>query len=1680
MKRFVSLFVLFTFCFSNLSSSLVFAQTVNLPAPGTMVTLSAQGNLPMLKGLRLNPDNPLKMDFIIEPNGAPSVTKEDAAVLARYFLAALAMPKEDTWVNLSPYESQRIVPQALAETDLGKDLLGQDYILKQLASSLTYPETEVGKKYWDEINGAVPAGRQVGARSPRPGQGNPAPTNAFSKVWIIPNKASVYENGNTVLISESSLAVKTEEDYLACRQAGLAAQQNNVGARLPRPGQGNPAPTQAFKTHILPLIEQDVNTGKNFAQLRQIYSALILAEWFKNKFFDSFYHNYINQAKTKGITIDEKNAKDKIYALYLEAFKKGAYNYIKKESVTPVKITKRQYFSGGFDDQIKVTPGSVTQVPSTAVVAKGEVETGAAGGRPGSPASGRVGADHREYLDQVKSRAKRVVDLRCAELRDWREIYSTEAKRFDDDVLSEVRRLDEQKIRVGENEYLSIKHLYRVVNFVFVENRDGVEDARYVPETNTIEIFGTSFLNDCNKAMVANVMHELAEKKIIDHWGSHPSEAQAFRAHALADLYVQSNPDLALAGIFRGSPGEHSDHNLARMEMSGLIHLAQGNPEAKQALATRILHILKNFEHSERYYPIDPGTRADWERILAKFTALEQFEQLGVDITNIYPENDLQKRVTKEQITTGEAVSLVAALAIVGGDRINLLAEFVAKNKNIVKFPLQEIPRWLNDRGCQAATVTMIREKLKYAPVIMPAKANGHGERAFVLSGRWQPQGRPEDVVLGHQATFLPLYEYRGEAYFRGELHQRLRPHITFGEDNWRRRFAQAVDGWRGDIYRNLPEWFKPNKNWDMHWFIDSVNVVYVPSQEAQGVYVEADQKVIYFVGNSFETMSDEEIRAKFLEAAIVASGVYGYALLKPDQSSGAADGRPGSPMKGDISADHQKKLDRIREEVMHGGKAVELYSNFWDASELVHQFHEGTINAVLERMLKKRAKLGPAADDVVDPDRVLRHGGINIKFFPTTEVEDARYDIATDTIEFFGPDAAWVLRVGEAYLCHEIVEAAEIKKNGKPHTQDHEAWRGHSMAVNYVQSQEDLAYGEFYGEGDGRFNDQKLSRMTIEDILAVKGQRQKKIIAERVRYILLNYAHAENFYKDQLSLEMRAAWRRILEKFTSLGQFNALGVDLTTIYPEDNLEKRNSAQQITTGEAVSLVLSLALAGGENKNLLNEFIASNAYLAKYPIFAIAVWLAQRKGDSYSDTITLLGKLDVNAAIAAGCRFLSAEDLPKDMMAKENVAHVLMVYFSELSVESLKRMIDQGQAADLIAILFGANATLKGLFAVETSLDLINKLHEADPDFFASLKAKAALNVIGDTLRYYLNNSIQASSIFAGTPYAEIGYGQEFASIWLFLAMLDKIPQDKLLLGTLDQDIGFGLKAAREFYSKMRDRAPADIAAEFVAGTRPGILERLGINTGEAAAGAAKKPSNRSEVISPEKLDKLLAKENMLREFTRDGNTFLVFKDGELGDNDAIRLGRKTGKHASTYTIAITEELADDGNDAIDALVAHETQEDLKYSFINAFRRPSREKTDWQDSQMRIRAHRFGSAQEVLAWNRNHQGELLPRHLRALKDPRRAAELVEEWSDGSRGWLARHKKVWEEEGFDPRDIATLEAYARLFNETAVGGEDFRGMATKSTGSFNKMELKGTDLGDIGNLNIEITAIVPFKP
>ena len=83
----------------------------------------------MIKGINLYPKDPLRFDFIVGKGDSKlegKAFKSQANQLIKYFLAALTIPKDQLWVNLSPYEKNRIIPQALSKTDMGRDLLAQD------------------------------------------------------------------------------------------------------------------------------------------------------------------------------------------------------------------------------------------------------------------------------------------------------------------------------------------------------------------------------------------------------------------------------------------------------------------------------------------------------------------------------------------------------------------------------------------------------------------------------------------------------------------------------------------------------------------------------------------------------------------------------------------------------------------------------------------------------------------------------------------------------------------------------------------------------------------------------------------------------------------------------------------------------------------------------------------------------------------------------------------------------------------------------------------------------------------------------------------------------------------------------------------------------------------------------------------------------------------------------------------------------------------------------------------------------------------------------------------------------------------------------------------------------------------------------------------------------------------
>ena len=253
LSCFIALSVFWTSVDSGRAAELALGPT---QSPG-MVRLSPTFQPPVLKGVKVYADEPFRFDFIMDKGNAEgkqlearglkqeegstdqafgtsslqplassqSGIKSVANKLIRYFLASLTVPEKDLWVNLSPYEKDRIITDEFGQTQMGRDLLAQDYLLKQLTASVIYPESDSGKKFWKEVYKR--AYEKYGTTD--------IPVDTFNKVWIVPEKAVVYEKGETLdvrsktsnvqhptsnqyavaYVVDAKLKVMLESDYLA-------------------------------------------------------------------------------------------------------------------------------------------------------------------------------------------------------------------------------------------------------------------------------------------------------------------------------------------------------------------------------------------------------------------------------------------------------------------------------------------------------------------------------------------------------------------------------------------------------------------------------------------------------------------------------------------------------------------------------------------------------------------------------------------------------------------------------------------------------------------------------------------------------------------------------------------------------------------------------------------------------------------------------------------------------------------------------------------------------------------------------------------------------------------------------------------------------------------------------------------------------------------------------------------------------------------------------------------------------------------------------------------------------------------------------------------------------------------------------------------------------------------------
>lgn len=256
--------------------------------------------------------------------------KESAQKLLEYFFVGITLPNESFWVNLRPDSPDNIIDGYLAMTDAGRVLLEADLQLKKDTAKLTNPQNPLGKEYWKRLY--QKAEELLGYENLT------IPT--LVRPWIVPDEIIIRETESNAYIYKATLKVMLEEDYLKNSQA--------YSFQDPRLKTLNEYSSELIRELIIPSLNKEINTSKRYAALRQLYYSLILAQWFKSRFYGKggLYSWLINKKDLSNLASKKTWDKNTYFKEYQDSFKNGEYN-LKEPINTPFGRSVRSYFSGG-------------------------------------------------------------------------------------------------------------------------------------------------------------------------------------------------------------------------------------------------------------------------------------------------------------------------------------------------------------------------------------------------------------------------------------------------------------------------------------------------------------------------------------------------------------------------------------------------------------------------------------------------------------------------------------------------------------------------------------------------------------------------------------------------------------------------------------------------------------------------------------------------------------------------------------------------------------------------------------------------------------------------------------------------------------------------------------------------------------------------------------------------------------------------------------------------------------------------------------------------------------------------------------------------------------------------------------------------------------------------------------
>ncbi len=277
------------------------------------------------------------------------------------FLIGLTIPNYKFWVNLNPWESDRIIEKDLKETDVGKIMLDADFNMKKDFSNYENPcESKTGEDY-QELLGKKQEDLVNDCMKKYPGQIKDNKNVSFSAAtrhWIVPDKIYAYGNENEIYIVNATMNIKSEPVYN--HSSFKIANQNDssiskkclecLNESVKEYGR---YALELEETMVLPLVVQKVNSDNNYTDLRQVYVSLALAQWYK-KHSDNkkIFSGFIDSGNLTGLESQTSWSAVSIWEKYVKSYSEGEYHCWKNKTYRTDRGTLYEsnlYSGGGVD-----------------------------------------------------------------------------------------------------------------------------------------------------------------------------------------------------------------------------------------------------------------------------------------------------------------------------------------------------------------------------------------------------------------------------------------------------------------------------------------------------------------------------------------------------------------------------------------------------------------------------------------------------------------------------------------------------------------------------------------------------------------------------------------------------------------------------------------------------------------------------------------------------------------------------------------------------------------------------------------------------------------------------------------------------------------------------------------------------------------------------------------------------------------------------------------------------------------------------------------------------------------------------------------------------------------------------------------------------------------------------------